>query len=141
MSDPLKIMDEMDRAYRALETDEVAPFRSWQSLRSAIEAQAEKMAQKDARIERLEAALRSATSGLRKAAMDSPTDEGHYPHYWDSREALNESPTQSIAAVKAEALREAADDLDPVAYECFGPARLRARANRIEREAKEGGDE
>ena len=76
--------------------------------------------------------------------MESLFDEGfnsgdeHDLDAWEAKakEVLNETDRQSLAAVKAEALREAATAFETLGPDPFGEY-LRERADRIEREAKE----
>ena len=147
MNDPMKIMDEIERnnhpVWGCLLVD-----MDVKNLRAAIEFQAEELranahdidrmletisamegelAQKDARIERLEFEMQCF---VEKVESGRARSRNTYDRY---KEALNEAEPQSLAAVKAQALREAAEDLGgEVLYR-----RLHNRADRIESEAKE----
>lgn len=181
MSEALKIMDDVERKDRTsadfLERG-IQPITKveWLSLRAALERQAdqialqyqrhtecaknlvnawEQLAQKDARIARLERGLAAC---YRHAADDDNFTgvnewEAAYPEWVDyepweiAREVLNESEPQSAAHLKAEALREAMPepkavpltDCDPFEKGklCGWNACRQEMEHRIEREAKE----
>ena len=104
----------------------------WQktALRLGLEKSrlSEKLAQKDARIARLEAALQ-------KIVDETPANQHekwHHHHFYlvTARDALNETDRQSLAAVKAEALREYAEHKREQAIEAGQGAR-RDRCNRM----------
>ena len=146
MTSPLKIMSKIE-SHEPMVDDVTSDLGEWQSLRKAIEAerssyqakidgQAEELAQKDTRIARLEEFLQKKRHSF-KGGMGSP-------HIKAVDEILNETDRQSIAAVKAEALRVWADEAENEAPTCdfekgWNEAVLDARyeADRIEQEAKE----
>jgi len=137
---PLKIMDEIERISKKFGYRPAMTSSYWQALRTAIEAQAEELAQKDARIAHLEGALQE----VRKAFPDleeyedadgNPLDG--LSRNLDSILISNETDRQSLAAVKAEALREAAESMGSFFSAGAICTWLRSRADRIEQEAKE----
>lgn len=133
-NDPLELMDEIGELLVDCDGDEYRDVNEsdWQSLRTTLEAQCDKLAQKDARIARLEDELRRVNETMQSLR---------------ACDVLNESPRQSAATIKAEALLEFADaegdGWPDDAYEHGFQAaveKARKRADRIEREAKEASD-
>lgn len=161
MSDALEIMDEIEFIKEPAGPDGVPVSKQeWQSLRTAIGAQAEELAQKDARIARLEEVASAVVANTesddaRECRYCGDTDNSRHctsggshdlvktgeltdpvipaPFIEVLQKTLNESPAQSAAHLKAEALYEAADELGPEEPAGW----LVKRAARIEREAKE----
>ena len=167
MTDPLKILNTIEAEdMGALKQFAAVSPERLQSLRKAIEAQADRIAHQDQRHtecaenlvkareelaqakklynERIqtgsklleELAQKDARIARLEDAIDPNPPAGYEAWLIGLDEALNEHPRQSLAAVKAEALREAATAFETLGPDPFGEY-LRERADRIEQEAKE----
>ncbi len=157
MNDPLEIMDEIEKdernLYQCIAGFGIENHAGWQAIRKAIEAQAEYMVQRDARIVKLEARiarLEECSLALINYVEDyNPHTAAKETHRLEKalRDVINETERQSLAAVKAEALREYAEHKREQAIEAGQGARrcrcnrmasnAEAYAERIEQEAKE----
>ncbi len=157
MTDPLKIMDEIEREkhYNCAplnierlrqSADKIRDnarqgliCAAWQAgiqrwAADTIEAQAEELEQKDARIGRLHDAIEDTINLCNLTGDEAITTDEDLLR---AEKIRDETEDQSLAAVKAEALREAARNL-PNRTEGMPPTHwLALEADRIEQEAKE----
>lgn len=152
MNDPLKIMDEIEGLSKKevmTEDDTYLELTKpeWQSLRTALERQAEREAQTNAAILLATKALSGDADALRRLRRSGSCAPEEVQALIDAVFALNESPTDHhtmvcgicggdkgfITRLKAEALRSCV----PAMQSEFDANHLLIMANRIEREAKE----